>query len=119
MQVWTRCAATHAHLADRLAGPQPLATNQPYRAAAQTSRLDPAVQVAVDVLVGPRTNHQAHAAAFVIDQILHHPCPPVADGGTQGCRYVQSVVPPGTAPGTWSAAVVTAVAQELAHREHA
>ena len=101
-----------------MARPQPLARHQGHGAAAQTASLNPAGQVAIHVLIGPGTNHQANSAALVIDQVLHHPCPPAADRCAEGGGYVQAVVPFGTAPGANTAAVVARVAEEFTYWKH-
>ena len=71
MQVGTSSAAAHAHMADQLARAYALALAQQHLTTAVGAALNSPGQMAVDVLVIARPNHQPQAAASVVDHVLH------------------------------------------------
>lgn len=118
VEMGTCCPAAETDVADQLPGAHRLTPAQPHRAAAVDTCLATTRQMAVDVLIGPGADHQAHTADAIADHSLNHPSPPAAHRRPEGSGDVKTMV--GLQATAWSAAApeVTGVSHELADGEH-
>ena len=79
-------------MADDLAGTKSLALHQLHRTTAVTGSVNGAAQVAIDMLIVPRADHQAVATATVLDHLHQPAAPPVANRSPEGGGDVDAVV---------------------------
>ena len=105
-------------MADQLAAPQGLAGPEGHSSTAVHPSLHRAGQVAIDVLVGPRLNHQPQSTAPIADHLSHGTVPPVADRRPERRSDVEAVVGFQAAAGAPAAAEVAGVPREAGHRKH-
>ena len=119
MEVSSSGAACHADVTDRLTESHAVAFLQADANSAQLAVVHGAAEMAIDVFLGPRADHQSVSADAVLNYLQHPSAPPAAHLTAKGCGDVKAMVCLGLTAAESAHAVVARVGLELGHREDA